>query len=64
MSNARKRGHVEFRPPRVQLAADLPGDENLREHLDDLKMHDGFQGSCGTVSPDAQNNRKEANTHE
>lgn len=64
MSNAAKRGHVEFSPPVVKLTADLPGDEPMREHLDELKMNDGFQGSCSTGSPNAQSKRKEAAANE
>ncbi|MEG6589708.1 hypothetical protein [Paenibacillus barengoltzii] len=64
MSKAGKRGHVEFRPPMIQLAADLPGDEDMREHLNDLKMNDGFQGSCGPLMPNANSKRKEADVDE
>ncbi|MDU2243780.1 MAG: hypothetical protein E7E23_24760 [Paenibacillus sp.] len=64
MGNAGKRGHVEFNPSVVKLTADLPGDEPMREHLNDLKMNDGFQGSCSTGSPNAYSKRKEAEAHE
>lgn len=57
MSKTEKRGHLEFHSS-VKLTAELPTDKNMREHLDELKMNDGFQGSCTTVSPNALSSRK------
>lgn len=64
MSNTGKRGHVEFHPPAVKLTAELPGDENMRKHLDELKANDGYQGSCITPSPDALSKRKDVSVDE
>lgn len=63
MSSTEKRGQVEFHSPAVKLTAELPSDEKMREHLDELKANDGFQGSC-TVSPNAHSKRKEVETDE
>ncbi|MCM3785134.1 hypothetical protein M3231_19350 [Neobacillus mesonae] len=52
MAHSKKRGHVEFHPPAVKMVADLPGDEEMRSHLEEMKLHDGFQGSCIQISPD------------
>lgn len=46
----KQKGHVEFRSTPVKLAADMPEDENVREHLDEMKLSDGYQGSCGIMS--------------
>jgi hypothetical protein len=46
MTEHKNKGHVEFRQPAVQLAADLPGDEEMREHLDEMKQNDGYPGDC------------------
>lgn len=43
----KKRGQVKFNPPAAQLSAELPGDEEMREQLEEMKMNDGFEGSCG-----------------
>jgi len=63
MSKTEKRGHVEFNSS-VKLTAELPTDKNIREHLDELKMNDGFQGSCTTISPNTLTNRKVDETDE
>lgn len=44
------KGHVEFRQSAVKLVADLPGDEEMREHLDEQIAKDGYPGSCGIGS--------------
>jgi hypothetical protein len=41
-----KRGHVEFKQPAVKLVADMPEDEAVREHMEDMKSDAGDQGSC------------------
>ena len=51
----KKKGEVKFRPPEVQVVADMPGDDEMREKLDEMKTNDGYEGSCG---PD-QRNRKQ-----
>ncbi|MCZ8521827.1 MULTISPECIES: hypothetical protein [Paenibacillus] len=43
------KGHVEFHPPAVRLAADLPGDEDMREHLEETMASDGYPGSCAVI---------------
>lgn len=47
--NVPEKGHVEFHQPLVKLVADLPTDDEMREHLDELKENDGYQGSCITI---------------
>lgn len=64
MGNTGKRGLVEFHPPLVKVTAELPGDENLRDHLDELKENDGYQGSCITVSSESLNERKDVGADE
>ncbi|WP_166241304.1 hypothetical protein [Paenibacillus turpanensis] len=49
MTKPKAKGHVEFHQPVVQLAADLPQDEEMREHLDEMKANDGYPGSCGII---------------
>jgi hypothetical protein len=39
-------GRVEFHQPPVKLVADLPSDEEMREHLDEWMENDGHPGSC------------------
>jgi hypothetical protein len=50
MTKVPKKGLVEFRQPPAQLVADLPDDEEMREHLDEMKANDGYQGSCGIIN--------------
>ncbi|CAM3037958.1 hypothetical protein PASE110613_13440 [Paenibacillus sediminis] len=45
-----KKGHVEFRPTPVKIVADAPQDEEMREHLDELKANDGYEGSCIVIN--------------
>jgi hypothetical protein len=54
MTRRTEKGHVEFKQPSVKLIADMPEDEEVREHLDEMKLNDGYQGSCVILS-----NRKE-----
>jgi hypothetical protein len=46
MTKRIKRGHVEFKQPAVKLVADLPVDEEVRESINEMKLNDGYQGSC------------------
>ncbi|MDO7906773.1 hypothetical protein Q5741_10090 [Paenibacillus sp. JX-17] len=64
MNKTDKRGQVEFHPPMVKLTADLPGDENMRQHLDEMKANDGYKGACVTLSPDALKQRKDVDIDE
>jgi hypothetical protein len=50
MTNRTQKGFVKFRQPPVKLVADMPEDEEVREHLDEMKANDGYQGSCGIIS--------------
>ncbi|MFS0839119.1 hypothetical protein [Paenibacillus sp. 1P03SA] len=50
MSDKHPKGRVEFRQPPVKLTADLPGDPEMREHLDEMRENDGYPGSCGILS--------------
>lgn len=54
MTEHKNKGHVEFRQPAVKLVADLPGDEDMREHLDEMKRNDGNPGDCPTVPTQAE----------
>lgn len=47
-----KKGHVEFRQPEVKLVAEMPGDEEMRENLEEMKLNDGYEGSCGVEEAD------------
>ncbi|EPD92728.1 MULTISPECIES: hypothetical protein [unclassified Paenibacillus] len=51
MSDKHPKGRVEFRQPPVKLTADLPGDPEMREHLDEMRANDGYPGSCGIINP-------------
>jgi hypothetical protein len=31
----------------VKVVAEMPDDEEMREHLQEMKEHDGYPGSCG-----------------
>ncbi|MBD0381431.1 hypothetical protein [Paenibacillus sedimenti] len=55
MTDSKPKGHVEFHQPPVKLVADIPGDEIMREHLDEMMEKDGYPGSC-TVINAKQNN--------
>lgn len=47
MTEHKRKGRVEFRQPPVKLVADIAGDAEMRENLEDMQMNDGYQGSCG-----------------
>lgn len=51
MADNKPKGHVEFRQSPVNLAADIPGDAMMREHLDEMIQNDGYPGSCGVINP-------------
>jgi hypothetical protein len=44
-------GHVEFKSSPVKLVADMPEDAEMREHLEETKANDGYEGSCGIIKP-------------
>jgi hypothetical protein len=50
VADRKPKGHVEFRQPPVKLVAEAPGDEEMRGRLDEMRMNDGYPGSCGIVS--------------
>ncbi|GGG14006.1 hypothetical protein [Paenibacillus abyssi] len=50
MSDHKPKGHVEFSQSRVKLVADMPGDEELRENLDEMIHSDGYPGSCAVFN--------------
>lgn len=54
MTDRQPKGHVEFRQPAAKLVADAPGDEQMRENLDEMRMNDGFPGSCGIAQGSKQ----------
>jgi len=33
--------------PEVKLVAEMPGDREMQEHLQEMKENDGYPGSCG-----------------
>ncbi|WP_175532530.1 hypothetical protein [Paenibacillus sp. yr247] len=49
MTNNKPKGHVEFRQPAAKLVADIPGDEVMRAHLDEMIQNDGYPGSCSII---------------
>jgi hypothetical protein len=51
MTDDKPKGHVEFRQPPAKLVADIPGDDVMREHLDEMMKNDGYPGSCSTINP-------------
>lgn len=57
MTDHRPKGHVEFRQPQAKLVADMPGDEEMREHLDEMKESDGFPGSCSVINTQQRENK-------
>jgi hypothetical protein len=54
MKVRKPKGHVEFKQPPVKLAADMPGDDEMREHLDEMIQNDGYQGSCTVMASQEQ----------
>lgn len=50
MENHTGKGHVEFSQSGAKLTAEMPGDEEMREHLKEWKENDGFKGSCVIVN--------------
>jgi hypothetical protein len=54
MADDKPKGHVEFRQPLVKLVADIPGDDILREHLDEMIQNDGYPGSCSVINTQKQ----------
>ncbi|MFD0676066.1 MULTISPECIES: hypothetical protein [unclassified Paenibacillus] len=56
MTNGKLKGHVEFNQPQVKLVADLQGDEEMREHLDEMKEN-SFPGSCAVINTHQQENK-------
>jgi hypothetical protein len=54
MADDKPKGHVEFRQPLVKLVADIPGDDILREHLDEMIQNDGYPGSCSVINTEKQ----------
>lgn len=52
LTEKRKKGQVEFKQPPAQLVADIPGDEEMRENLDEMKRNDGHPDSCGIIQED------------
>lgn len=57
MTERKLKGHVEFSQTQAKLVADLPGDDEMREHLDETKENDGFSGSCPVINTEQQENR-------
>lgn len=47
-------GHVEFRAPAVKLTADLPGDDEMRRHLDETMQNDGYPGTCAVIRSETE----------
>lgn len=54
MTESKPKGFVQFREPAAKLTADLPGDEEMREHLEETMQNDGYPGGCAVVSTDRQ----------
>ncbi|TVX96821.1 hypothetical protein [Paenibacillus cremeus] len=60
MTEQKSKGHVEFRQPAVKLVADIPGDAEMRENIDDMQISDGYPGSCGIVGGYKRNTAKKS----
>ncbi|WP_248924680.1 hypothetical protein [Paenibacillus hamazuiensis] len=54
MTEGTKKGQVKFKQPPVKLVADMPEDEEMRGHLEEMRQNDGFPGSCGIIGANAQ----------
>ncbi|WP_179136254.1 hypothetical protein [Paenibacillus sp. 32352] len=54
MTDAKPKGLVEFHQPPAKLVADRAGDEEMREHLDEMIQNDGYPGSCTVVDTSAE----------
>jgi hypothetical protein len=50
MTENKPKGHVEFHQPPSKLIADIPGDDVMREHLDEMIQNDGYPGSCPPIN--------------
>ncbi|WP_282937810.1 hypothetical protein [Paenibacillus sp. RC67] len=55
MTDIKPKGHVEFRQPPAKLVADRAGDEEMREHLDEMIQNDGYPGSCSVIDTQQEN---------
>lgn len=42
---------TDEREQTVQLVAELPGDDEMRDNLEDMRKNDGYPGSCGINPP-------------
>ncbi|WP_197035473.1 hypothetical protein [Paenibacillus sp. UNC451MF] len=56
MADTKPKGHVEFRQPPAKLVADMAGDEEMREHLEEMMQNDGHPGSCSVVDTSEKDN--------
>lgn len=54
MTDKKPKGHVEFRQPAAKLVADMPGDDAMRESLEETMQNDGYPGSCSVIDPNHQ----------
>ncbi|MED4604464.1 hypothetical protein P9314_27935 [Paenibacillus validus] len=54
MTDRKPKGHVEFNQSPAKLAADLPGDGEMREHLEETMQNDGYPGSCAVINTGQQ----------
>jgi hypothetical protein len=47
---AEKQGEHKEKPepaPKVKIVAEMPGDREMQDNLQEMKENDGYPGSCG-----------------
>lgn len=48
MTNEKFENHEDTEPTqKVKIVAELPGDKEMQDKLQDMKENDGYPGSCG-----------------
>lgn len=45
--NQAKNQRIETTVPEVKIVAEMPEDQEIREHLKEMQENDGYKGSCG-----------------
>lgn len=49
MAKPTRPGNIQRKLPvqRIKMVAEMPGDQEMRDNLQQMKEHDGYPGSCG-----------------
>ena len=50
MLKPKNKGYVGFNETPGKLVAEMADDEEMRNQTEELKAHDGYEGSCGVSS--------------